>query len=242
MEQTEQKLGVIGGMGPLATSFFFNRVISNTEAKRDQDHLNLVILNHATLPDRTEAIISGHYESLLSLLIADAETLERLGVSYIAIPCNTSHYFYKQIQARIKIPIINMVKESVSAAILNKTGVKKIGILATAGTRQTKLYENECQRQGLEVVYPTEADQQAINDIIYREVKSGRPGNFEVFKQVVANLEKQGCEVVLLACTELSYFREYHKLPTSCLDTLEVLARRAVELGGKNLKNEADCS
>ena len=85
-------LGVIGGMGTEATSYFFEELANHTKVSKDQDHIDTVILNHASLLDRTEAILSKKTDKLLELLIKDVKTLEKLGVKNIAIPCNTSHY------------------------------------------------------------------------------------------------------------------------------------------------------
>jgi len=143
----KKKLGVIGGMGTEATSYFFEELVAHTQTEKDQDHLDTIILNHATLPDRTDAILSGNTEELTNRLIEDAQLLEKIGVENIAIPCNTAHYFYDTIQKETKIPIIHMVKESVAEALTRFENVEKIGIMATAGTIQTKIYHNECAAQ-----------------------------------------------------------------------------------------------
>jgi len=91
-------------MGSLATAHFFRRIVECTEAATDQEHLDIIILNHARIPDRTEAILSKRHEPYLSLITKDAKELEKLGAENIAIPCNTSHYFYDEIQGSVKIP------------------------------------------------------------------------------------------------------------------------------------------
>ena len=93
-----KKLGVIGGMGPEATSFYYARVIARTKAESDQEHINMIILSHATMPDRTQAILTGNKLPFLKAITQDARDLEMLGVENIAIPCNTSHYFLEDIQ------------------------------------------------------------------------------------------------------------------------------------------------
>ena len=92
-----KKLGVIGGMGPEATSFYYARVIARTKAESDQEHINMIILSHATMPDRTQAILTGNKLPFLKAITQDARDLEMLGVENIAIPCNTSHYFLEDI-------------------------------------------------------------------------------------------------------------------------------------------------
>src|SRR5699024_1562718 len=109
----EQKLGVLGGMGPMATSVFLDKLIKNTDADKDQDHINTVILNHSTLPDRTEAILEDKKLPFLNAVKTDLELFEVAGVENIAIPCNTSHYFYKEIQSMTSINIINMIQVTI---------------------------------------------------------------------------------------------------------------------------------
>ena len=122
-----KKLGVIGGMGPEATSFYYARVIARTKAESDQEHINMIILSHATMPDRTQAILTGNKLPFLKAITQDARDLEMLGVENIAIPCNTSHYFLEDIQKSTSVPIINMVEESVRYVVEAHPKVKKIG-------------------------------------------------------------------------------------------------------------------
>ena len=124
-----KKLGVIGGMGPEATNFFYARLIARTKARCDQEHIDTIILSHATMPDRTQAILTGEKDKLISAITEDARNLERLGVSNIAIPCNTSHYFYDDIQAATKVPVIHMVEESIRYVKEKWPDTKKIGIM-----------------------------------------------------------------------------------------------------------------
>src|SRR5690606_31259272 len=126
-----QKLGVIGGMGPKATSVFFEKIVNRTVAHKDQDHLNMVILNHATLPDRTNAILTNTGETFINAVKSDFKLLEAAGVANIAIPCNTSHYFYEELQKLTTIPIINMVEETIKEIHEKHGEGTKVGILAT---------------------------------------------------------------------------------------------------------------
>src|SRR5665254_17860 len=91
-ENNEKLLGVMGGMRPLATQLFYRMIIEKTDAHCDQDHLNMIILNHASMPDRTKAILKNDAEQLYAKLLTHAKSLEELGVDYLAIPCHTSNY------------------------------------------------------------------------------------------------------------------------------------------------------
>jgi len=238
VKNKNKKLGILGGMGPQATQYFFQRIIESTDAKCDQDHIDIMIINQASTPDRTASILSKNDKDLMSVIEKNLKLFEIYGVDNIAIPCNTTHYFYEKIQSKTKIPIINMVEETVKS-ILETKGVKKIGILATDGTIFTKIYEKECVKRDAEAVFPSEANQKKIMEIIYKEIKSGEKGDFNKFMEVVKELRDKGCEVIVLACTELSYLNKNYKLPEYCLDALEVLVRRSIELSGKKIKTSS---
>ena len=173
-----KKLGVIGGMGPEATSFYYARVIARTKAESDQEHINMIILSHATMPDRTQAILTGNKLPFLKAITQDARDLEMLGVENIAIPCNTSHYFLEDIQKSTSVPIINMVEESVRYVVEAHPKVKKIGIMGTDGTMQAKTYHRACEKFGITPVVPGEACQKDVMSLIYDDIKKG---NFSKF-------------------------------------------------------------
>lgn len=231
---TEQKLGVLGGMGPQATQVFYQFVLDRTDAARDQDHLPAVILSDTGMPDRTAAILSGETEGLYARLLKDAKTLENCGCTAIAIPCNTSHYFVDRLQRELKVPIVHMIREA--AGVLASQGKKRPGILATDGTIRSGLYQKVCAELGMEAVAPDEETQSLVMSIIYDEIKQGEQGSREKFAQIDRALRAAGCDCAILACTELSVFATYHALPSFYLDAMMVLAERSVERCGYPLR------
>lgn len=233
----KQKLGIIGGLGPAASAFFYNRITEHTEASCDQEHLDIVLLSHSTLPDRTKAIESGNDQELLQLLEKDLKILEDLGVAHIAIPCNTSHYYYEQMQSYTNVPIINMIHETVKYAIHNYKNVHKIGIMATDGTIKTGLYHKECEAFGILPYHPSLERQQDVMSLIYDDIKSGKHADTRKFERVMREFKDNGCDVVLLACTELSVYAQTHDVPKFCLDAMDVLTRLSIERSGATYKN-----
>ena len=231
-----KKLGVIGGMGPEATSYYYENVIAHTNAAKDQEHIDMVILSHAAIPDRTEAIITGEDKELIQMLAQDAKTLEELGVSNIAITCNTSHYFYEKIQKAVSIPIINMIHESVAYAVKEFDNVKRIGIMATDGTINSRIYHKECRKLGVTPVKPSEERQRDVMSLIYDDIKSGKPGDRAKFDRVISELMRKGCDAVILACTELSVFKGRHDIPSICLDAMDVLVKESILRSGADYK------
>lgn len=226
-------LGVLGGLGPQATDFFYNGVIEHTDASCDQEHIDMIILSHATTPDRTKAILTGEDHELIRSLIQDVQMLEQAGAANIAIPCNTSHYYYEQMQAAVHIPIIHMVRESVRYARAKFENVKRIGIMGTDGTIATGIYDAECERAKVTAVHPGAQRQKDVMHIIYDEIKAGERGSKHLFNRVVDELTREkGCEVVILACTELSVYKHFHEVPDCCLDAMDVLIREAILRSG----------
>ncbi|MBP8968762.1 MAG: aspartate/glutamate racemase family protein [Lachnospiraceae bacterium] len=225
-------LGVIGGMGPEATAYFYEEVIAHTKALKDQDHIDMVILSHASMPDRTGAINSGDHEELLAAMKGEIEKLEKCGAGNIAIPCNTSHFFLDKIQAMTEIPVINMIEETAKYIAEGEIKVKKVGILATDGAVKAGLYQKACEKFGLQSEIPDPEYQQKVMSLIYDDIKAGKLGDEDKFHAAVTNLQGKGCNVIILACTELSVYKKHHKVPMHCVDALDVLVRESITRSG----------
>ncbi|MBK5246906.1 MAG: aspartate/glutamate racemase family protein, partial [Peptostreptococcaceae bacterium] len=199
----------------------------------DQEHLNMIIFNHASMPDRTRAILMNQTEELYAKLLADAKLLEELGADYIAIPCNTSHLFVDRIQKEIKVPIINMIKETIGE--IDKE-VTKVGILATDGTIKTNLYQKACTKAGFIPVIPSEECQKLIMKIIYDGIKDGGEIEISDFDKIDKQLKAEGCNCAIMACTELSCFKETYDIGDYYMDAMSILAKKSLEYCGKKIK------
>ncbi len=232
----KKTLGVIGGMGPLATSVYFERVIDNTVANTDQDHINMIILNHATLPDRTNVILNKKEETFLQAIEKDFKLLEHAGAAHIAIPCNTSHYFYDQMQAMTSVKIINMIEETCKE-IHHRFGVNsKVAVLATTGTMKSKVYEKGCHQFNLQFYAPNEVFQEEVMNTIYN-IKSDLPVDPHVIEGIINELvTKENCDCVILACTELSCLELSEDVKKFCIDAMDVLVARSIEYSGATVK------
>ncbi|MEA4954460.1 MAG: amino acid racemase [Pseudoflavonifractor sp.] len=231
---TRGKLGVLGGMGPQATQMFYQRVLDLTDAHADQEHIPTLILSDTQMPDRTAAIVSGETRAVADRLLADAHLLEEWGAAAIAIPCNTSHTFVPALQAQLRTPIVNMITET--AAELKALGTKRVGILATDGTLRMRLYHAACEAEGMEAVSPPGEIQRLVMSIIYDEIKKGEKGSPEKFSAIDAALRTLDCDRAVLACTELSVYKDWHGLPGFYLDAMDVLARQSVLACGYSLR------
>ena len=231
---SEQRLGILGGMGPQATQDFYQRILDRTDAACDQEHLPTLILSDTGMPDRTTAILGGDAEGCYQRLLADARLLERSGCTVLAIPCNTSHFFADRLQKELEAPLIHMPRETV--AVLARSGKRKVGVLATDGTVQTGVYQKECAAQGILAVAPPPEVQKLVMGIIYDEIKRGEKGSREKFAVIDRWLRGAGCASAILACTELSVYRTYHSLPDYYLDAMDVLAERCITACGYKLR------
>ena len=228
-------IGIIGGMGPMASQLFYKMVTEHTAAEKDQDHINLVILSDASMPDRTGAILAGEYEGPYNQMLEDAKILENLGCKGIAITCNTAHFFADMIADKIGIPILHMIKGT-AAAVAEECPGGKVGIMATDGTVQTGLYQKALTEQGLEPFTPCEEIQKEVMHQIYDRIKNGQNYDAESWKKIEAEYKAAVCSKVLLACTELSVIKADEGLEDWYVDPMDTLARLVIAAAGKEYK------
>ena len=227
-------IGVIGGLGPMATAHFMELVVEMTDAKRDQENVDMIVYNFPSIPDRTGYILGSNLKSPLPGLLSVARALERQKVDCIAIPCVTAHYFHKELQGAVQVPVLNGVAEMVS--LLKARGIKKVGIMATDGTIRSGLLSRELDNAGIIPVIPSEERQADVMHLIYHNVKAGKKAEMDRFYRVQQELMDCGAEVILLGCTELSIIKRDEKIGPGFLDVMEVLARETVIRSGKKLK------
>ncbi|MGR3909813.1 amino acid racemase [Burkholderia sp. SR8] len=200
------KIGVVGGVGPAATVDFLDKIVRNTPASRDQDHVKLLVEQNPQIPDRTENLVGTGADPTISLY-ATCKKLEDGDADVIAIPCNTAHAFVERIQPYLGIPIVNML--TVTAAYLRDTypALREIGVLATSGTIESGVYEKALASQGLRQVAPSAALQARVMDAIYGEhgVKAGFTTGrcVDDLGAAIDALIAQGVRVIVLGCTEL---------------------------------------
>lgn len=229
-------LGVIGGMGPMATSYLFELIIKMTKADCDADHLEVIIYNCPAVPDRTKYILGESDKNPLPKMLEMAHRLEEQQVECIAIPCMTAHYFHEEL-SKIQVPIIHGIRKT--AQVLQEAGVKKVGIMATDGTIQSKIFQKEIEAFGMEAILPDDRNQKKIMKMIYEDVKAGKMTELAEFLQVKEHfVEEHGAQAVVLGCTELSLIKKAYNLGDGVIDSLEVLAKEAVLSCGKEVNPE----
>ena len=229
----KKTLGIIGGVGPLATMFIGEMIVRLTDAEKDQDHVNMVITNNTNIPDRTAFILGESTEDPVPVIVSDAHRLEQAGAQIIAIPCNTAHSFYEEIDEGTTLPVIDMIRETAMRA--KEKGARRVGILGTTGTISTGIYQSACERFDMVPVVPDGDIQSVVMSLIYDDVKAGHPADPKKWAIISQAMEEAGCDQVILGCTELSIVRKELQL-TDCIDSLFVLAETAIERCGYKLK------
>ena len=229
-------LGVIGGLGPMASAYFTELLTAMTDAERDQDHLKMLLYSVPGLPDRTEYILGKSDENPLPGLVEAGRVLSGVGAEVLAIPCITAHYFHNEIERQVGVPVIHAIREC--AWILKKSGVTKVGLFATDGTVQSGLFQNEFEKHGITVLLPEKTEQERIMSFIYDDVKKGGVPSLSSFKDAQGKMEERGAQVVLLGCTELSLIKKEYGDLCGVLDVMEVLAKASLEACGMPVRPE----
>ena len=230
-------LGIIGGMGPLATANFLKQIVLMTDAKNDQDHIRTIIDNNTDIPDRTDYILN-HAEDPVPALLDSAKKLESLNVSCLVMPCNTAHFFYDSVKKNVSTPFLNMIEETASEIKTNYSYIKKAGLLATEGTCFSGIYEKYFSKYNIDLIKPDKDHQQHITDLIYNMKRGAYDFDLNDLYKTLNVLTGQGSEIFILGCTELSVAFGHFDINAVNIDPTTVLARSAIRFMGKKLKEE----
>lgn len=237
MNHTEKKvLGVIGGLGPAATAYFMDLVIRMTDANADQEHLEMIVHNCPSIPDRTGYILDNSKPSPLPAMIRIGQQLAKLGVGYVAIPCMTAHYFYDELKAGISVPIIHGLAET--ARFLKESGITKAGIMATDGTIASGLFHRALEAEGIQPIVPSPERQADVMHLIYNNIKANLPAEMDRFHAASHELKESGAQAIILGCTELSLIKRDHPIGAGFIDAMEMLAQQSILRCGGKLKEE----
>ena len=232
MNMPKKSIGILGGMGPLATADLFRKIVTLTDAARDNDHIRIYIDDNATIPDRTAAILEGG-PSPLPAMTESLRKLESCGADCLVMPCNTAHYFLPQLQSLTKVPFLSML-QATAAACRDQFPDAVAGVLATRGTLKAGLYQQALEDAGVPFQIPEEEEQDALMRVIYDGVKAGKGP--EVYgadmNAVVEALGRRGAGYFILGCTELPLAAEQMGLIAPTVDPTEELAKAAIRFCG----------
>lgn len=227
----ERVLGVLGGMGPLASAQFMLRLTLLTPASRDQDHIPAVLWSDPRVPDRTSGHRAGGDDPLPWLLRGIAG-LKRAGCGAIAIPCNTAHGWYDAMRDAAGMPILHIV--DAAATELHRCGIgpATIGVMGTQATLDMRLYQDRLQSQGWDCIIPTNAEMAQLVTPAIAQVKANRVAEaYAPLAEVVNRLAARGATAVVLGCTEIPLGIQagpQETLHVPVIDTIDALARAAI--------------
>jgi aspartate racemase len=242
------KVGVVGGIGPAATVDFMQKIVRNTPAKRDQDHIKLLVEQNPQIPDRTDNLIGDGPDPTISLY-ATCKKLETGDADIIAIPCNTAHAFVQRIQPYLNIPIVNMLTVTVETLRDSFPSLREVGLLATSGTVASGVYREALEAEGLRQIVPSPMLQARVMNAIYGEkgVKAGYTTGqcLDDIHAALQGLADEGVEVVILGCTELplllphAFWLSARGQTITLVDPTDILAKRCVSYATAAVQPEA---
>jgi aspartate racemase len=233
-------IGVLGGMGPLATVDFFTKVLAATPAKGDADHVPLLIQSDPRIAPRTAAILHGG-RSPLPELLAGRDRLIAGGATALAMPCNTAHFWYLDLLKGCSVPFLSIVDASISELALLADAGAAIGIIATRATLAAQIFDVRLACAGYTAMLPDDATMETLVLPGIELVKAGdalRGG--QLIEQAVQALLTRGARAVILACTETPLALDALQSPLrgQCVDSTAALARCCVAWWQKSLVSQ----
>ena len=223
-------IGVLGGMGPEATLDFYAKLIAATPASTDQDHLHVIIDADPSVPDRSAAI-AGTGPSAGPQLAAMARRLEAAGADVLVMTCNSAHAFQDEVTAAVGIPFVSIVDESVARVLVAAPDARRVGVLATTGTRDARLYADAFARRGVDTVEPSGADHDTLMHLIYR-VKAGDKGDEvkRAMRSLADDLVAAGAQAVVAGCTEVPLVLEQVDVRVPLVSSTDALVAAVVAM------------
>jgi aspartate racemase len=234
-------IGILGGMGPEATAYFFELIIRGTQASKDQEHVPVIIHSDPRVPPRTEAI-RGRGESPVPFLRRGAAALEKAGADFLVMPCITAHHFLDDIRTAVRIPFVDLLEEAASDTSARFGGLRRAGLLGSPGTVNSRIVHRAFARRGLEVMVPGPEEQARVTEAIFGRagVKAGFRGDAvrQALVEAAGALIARGAETVIAGCTEVPLALSAADLEVPFIEPMEIGARACIRLAGFNLRGE----
>lgn len=226
------RIGIAGGMGPLAGVYLQQLLIEATPAQRDQDHFQVVCFTNPHVPERMRSLAEDGGRRYADSVRATALLLAAAGATHIVIPCNTAHARLPEIQRGVDVPIVNMVELAVRDLLRRHEGARRVGLLATVGTRNERVYEKAVPDAPLEWMVPDDADQRRVSEAILA-IKVNEAGRVAGdLLDVARTLARKGADILMVGCTELSMCLDaMAPAGVPLVDPLRIVARHLVDIG-----------
>ena len=231
---TEKVVGILGGMGPEATIDLMNRVIKATPAEDDIDHIRMVVDNNPKVPSRIKALIEGNGPSPGPCLQEMARKLEAWGVDFLAMPCNTAHFYHQEIQNAVSIPVLDMISLTADAIVSAGKDIKTVGLIASTAVINLKIYKEALAAKNISLMAPGIECQDPLMSAI-KTIKTCRYGSREIkaTQETARSLVQNGAQALLVACTELSILSGDIKAQVPIIDSSQVLAQAIISTARK---------
>jgi aspartate racemase len=226
------RIGIVGGMGPMAGVYLQQLIIEATPAARDQDHFQVVCYTNPHVPERMRSLAEDGGQRYADSVRASAQLLAGAGVSHLIIPCNTAHARLAEIQRGVDVPIVNMVDLALRELLELHGRQQRIGLLATVGTINERVYQGARPEAALEWILPDDADQRRVSDAILAVKVNQAPRVEDDLLDVSRSLVRRGAGVILVGCTELSMCLDaLRPAGVPLVDPLRIAARHLVDIG-----------
>ncbi|UUV99013.1 aspartate/glutamate racemase family protein [Vagococcus luciliae] len=230
---------VIGGMGTKATELYVKMVNDKTPAEKDQDYLNYVLVNYATIPDRSSYIMDKeNNENPLPYLLDVIKTYDKLSPDFFVLTCNTAHYFFDELEKATDKPLLHMPKLAISRVSDAYAKNARVGIIGTEGTIKNKIYDPFIEEAGFNVVHPTKDIQDKVSTLIFDKIKHLDQLDHDLYHEILDDMFNElNCDVIVLGCTELSMMEDAeNQMNEHVIDPQNVLAEETVALALQNRK------
>jgi aspartate racemase len=228
-------LGVLGGMGPLATADFLRKLVKKTPAGIDQEHIPVLLYGDCTIPDRTANIVGGGLSPLPKLLDG-IRFLNESGAKVICIPCNSAHCWFDEMQAASTAPLLHIVRASAGQVRKKNPAAKAVGILSTFGTHRMGIYRETLKDMGYTVVVSTDEEFETLVSPAIAMIKANEWKEAEAAYDAAAkHLVDRGAEIIILGCTEIPFGMEraYRNNPSKFVDSNDALVDAVIEFFGE---------
>lgn len=235
----KKTIGIMGGMGPEATAYFYDLILKNTDAASDQDHIHVIINNYTKVPPRTNAIL-GTGPSPTPFLIDGIEALLNAGADFIVMPCVTAHCFLPEVQREMRFDFVSLVEESARWVNANYPGMKTAGLVSSSGTLVSRLFHEAFSALGIELAAPLESEQKQVMEAIFAPggIKSGcstGPARDAIIA-VARRLVERGSEAVIAGCTEVPLVLRPGDLAVPLIEPMRIAAEACIHKAGYRTK------
>jgi aspartate racemase len=239
----KKTIGILGGMGPEATAYFYELIIKKTKVEKDQDHIPTIIWSNPRIPPRTDAILEQG-PSPVPLLVEGVRRLRKAGADFIVMPCVSAHYFYDEVLAREDFPFLNILDEALKWTNKNLPELKKAGLISSTGTLRSRLFHEAFKKEGIDVIGPEDQEQEKVKEAIFgrKGIKAGytegEPG--KIIVDTAHTLIDRGAEAIIAGCTEVPLVLKEEDIPVPLIEPMSAMAEAAILKAGYELRSGRD--